>query len=131
MKVYPKYKPSGVDWLDKIPEQWNDYKIKFAININKSTLTDSTPDDFEFNYIDIESVNGSSIEKTQKLTFTDAPSRARRIVQSGDIILSTVRTYLKAIAKVPDIEGNIVASTGFAVFSSSKIVILDYNFHKK
>ena len=126
MKVYPKYKPSGVDWLDKIPEQWNDYKIKFAININKSTLTDSTPDDFEFNYIDIESVNGSSIEKTQKLTFTDAPSRARRIVQSGDIILSTVRTYLKAIAKVPDIEGNIVASTGFAVFSSSKIVILDY-----
>lgn len=126
MKIYSKYKPSGVDWLGEIPDNWNDYKIKFSTNVNKKTLNESTAQDFEFNYIDIESVNGSTIEKTQKLTFANAPSRARRLLQKGDVIVSTVRTYLKAIAQVPDIEGNIVASTGFAVFSPSKILFSDY-----
>jgi type I restriction enzyme S subunit len=126
MKNYPKYKPSGVEWIGEIPDNWNDYKIKFSINVNKKTLNESTAQDFEFNYIDIESVNGSTIEKTQKLTFANAPSRARRLLQKGDVIVSTVRTYLKAIAQVPDIEGNIVASTGFAIFSPSKILLSDY-----
>jgi type I restriction enzyme S subunit len=126
MKKYPKYKASGVEWLGEIPSEWNDYKVKFAVNVNKYTLSESTAPEFEFRYIDIESVTGSSIEKTQKIIFENAPSRARRIVMNGDVILSTVRTYLKAIAQVKGIEGEIVASTGFAVFSASKIVISNY-----
>jgi type I restriction enzyme S subunit len=126
MRSYPKYKPSGVDWLGEIPDNWNDYKIKFSVNVNQKTLNESTAENFEFNYVDIESVNNTTIEKTQKLTFANAPSRARRILCKGDVIVSTVRTYLKAIAQVPDIEGNIVASTGFAVLSPSKVVFSDY-----
>lgn len=123
MRKYPKYKASGVDWLGEIPNDWSDYKVKFGINVNKQSLSESTLPEYELNYIDIESVKGPIIEKTQKLTFDNAPSRARRIVKKGDVILSTVRTYLKAIAQVPEIEGNIIVSTGFAVFSPSKKLI--------
>src|SRR5690606_39173592 len=47
--------------------------------------------------------------------FSDAPSRARRIVRDGDVIISTVRTYLEAIAPISNPSENLIASTGFAV----------------
>jgi type I restriction enzyme S subunit len=55
------------------------------------------------------------IESTDTMAFDDAPSRARRIPKDGDVLVSTVRTYLKAIAPVVSPASNLVASTGFAV----------------
>src|SRR5882757_4053250 len=49
------------------------------------------------------------------MLFHEAPSRARRKVRNGDILVSTVRTYLKAIATVSDAPDNLIASTGFCV----------------
>ena len=49
------------------------------------------------------------------MKFSNSPSRARRIVRDGDILVSTVRTYLKAIAPVLAVHNNYIASTGFAV----------------
>ena len=51
----------------------------------------------------------------EHLVFEDAPSRARRIVRQGDVIISTVRTYLKAIARIESMSTNLIVSTGFAV----------------
>src|SRR5699024_3320655 len=48
-------------------------------------------------------------------TFADAPSRARRLAEPGDTIISTVRTYLRAVATVPETDDDLVFSTGFAV----------------
>jgi type I restriction enzyme S subunit len=50
------------------------------------------------------------------MNFENAPSRARRIVKKGDTIISTVRTYLKAITRIED-DKNVIVSTGFAVLS--------------
>lgn len=47
--------------------------------------------------------------------FEDAPSRARRRVRHGDVIISTVRTYLQAIAQIENPPENLIVSTGFAV----------------
>jgi len=47
--------------------------------------------------------------------FEDAPSRARRIARDGDVIISTVRTYLQAIAPIENAPENLIVSTGFAV----------------
>ena len=55
--------------------------------------------------------------------FKDAPSRARRIVKDGDIIVSTVRTYLKAIAYIENPPKNLIVSTGFAVLNPIRTVI--------
>ena len=51
------------------------------------------------------------------MRFANAPSRARRIVRSGDTIVSTVRTYLKAVWFAEDVEDALICSTGFVVLT--------------
>nr|MBC8360793.1 restriction endonuclease subunit S [Candidatus Desulfatibia profunda] len=70
-----------------------------------------------FIYIDIAGIDGKrgSISKTQRLLGIDAPSRAKQIVKTNDVLISTVRPYLRATAMIPfDLEGQI-CSTGFCV----------------
>ena len=114
-------KDSNIDWIGKIPAHWDIDYLKHRVILNKSTLTEDTDDDYEFKYIDIGSVSfGKGIEKYETMLFKDAPSRARRIVEKDDVIISTVRTYLKAIAIIPD-EKNLIVSTGFAVLTPINI----------
>ncbi len=71
----------------------------------------------KFNYIDIASIDGNEgiIIDTKVLLGQDAPSRARQIVSANDILISTVRPYLRATALIPQhLEGQI-CSTGFCV----------------
>ena len=51
------------------------------------------------------------------MKFAEAPSRARRVVRSGDTLVSTVRPYLRSFAFVSHATENMVASTGFAVLT--------------
>ncbi|MDU2686461.1 MAG: restriction endonuclease subunit S [Paeniclostridium sordellii] len=120
-------KDSGVEWLGEIPKEWKISKIKYNCDINKLTLREDTEDDYEIKYIDIGSVNSDGeIEDMQLFKFKDAPSRARRIIKDRDILISTVRTYLKAITSIDKIEDNIICSTGFAVLTPMES--LDYKF---
>lgn len=92
--------------------------------VNDEVLPESTPLDTEFEYVDISSVTtGTIAEELEVLRFTDAPSRARRLARSGDVLVSTVRTYLKAIAPVPESISARVYSTGFAVLRPDPSVI--------
>ena len=113
---YPAYKPSGVEWLGEVPEHWQEKPLKTITSINDEVLPESLSPDYEIEYVDIGSVSlANGIEKTEAMPFGDAPSRARRIPRDGDVLVSTVRTYLKAIAPVVNPPSNLVASTGFAV----------------
>lgn len=78
----------------------------------------------EFLYVDISSVNSNTnkIEKPKELMGKDAPSRARQLIQKDDIVLSTVRPNLKRIALVDENLNNEIASTGFAVIRSEKVL---------
>jgi len=49
------------------------------------------------------------------LPWKKAPSRARKIIKSGDIVFATTRPYLKNIAVVPLVLDNQICSTGFCV----------------
>ena len=71
----------------------------------------------EINYIDIASVDkeAKSICGVSTLFGKDAPSRARQIVQVGDVLVSTVRPNLNAVAFVPDEYDGATASTGYCV----------------
>ena len=51
------------------------------------------------------------------------PSRARRIVKKDDILISTVRTYLRAIVDIDWDAKNIIASTGFAVYTPNDKIV--------
>jgi len=70
-----------------------------------------------FIYVDIAGVDGSSgaIVETKEILGVDAPSRARQIILENDVIISTVRPYLRATALVPEYLHNQICSTGFCV----------------
>lgn len=99
-------------------------RLKDVASVNLRTLDENTPGDYAFKYIDISSVSfENGIDLGQDIVFSQAPSRARRIVKKGDVLVSTVRTYLRAIADIDWDAENVVASTGFAVFSPNDNII--------
>ena len=125
-----KMKDSGIPWIGEIPEGWRPTKIKYDFQVNVEKLAENTADDFEFEYIDISSVNDlGKIISPPKIEFQEAPSRARMVVRKGDVIISTVRTYLRAIAQI-DESNRYVCSTGFAVLRPHSDVDSRFAFYQ-
>lgn len=121
MKKYQAYKDSGISWIGEIPVDWSIKKLKYYTTTNDEVLTESTAPNYEFRYVDIGSVTlQNGIEQYQGFSFENAPSRARRIVRAGDVIVSTVRTYLKAVASIHD-DKDVIVSTGFAVIRPKEV----------
>lgn len=82
-----------------------------------------------FTYIDVSSINKEAgrIEGPQVLDAAEAPSRARKLVQEGDVIYSCVRPYLLNIAVIDqDIRPAPIASTAFAVLNGFGLVLPQY-----
>lgn len=76
------------------------------------------PSDEEmFFYVDIAGVDPKVgvIINVQEVQGSEAPSRARMVIHSGDIIVSTVRPTRGATAVVPKNLDNQICSTGFCV----------------
>lgn len=121
MSRYETYKPSGIDWIGNYPKHWEFRRLKNVCIVNKEALTDKTLFDYLIEYIDIGNTtdNGEFLE-LQEIEFSEAPSRARRKVEDGDTIISTVRTYLRAIAFIEKPKENLIVSTGFAVLNPIK-----------
>ena len=116
-------KDSGNMWIGAVPETWKMIPLKYLVSYNDEVLSENTDDEFEFDYIEIGSVQyGRGIICTEHIKFKNAPSRARRIVRKDDIIVSTVRTYLKAVATIPACNNSLIASTGFIVIRPHKIL---------
>lgn len=116
LPAYPAYKDSGVPWLGQIPKHWEVKRLKNISKSNLQSLPEGTSPDYLLQYIDISNVDEiQGIGDIQEIYFEDAPSRARRIVQNSDTIISTVRTYLKAVAYFENVPSNLIVSTGFSV----------------
>ena len=75
-----------------------------------------SPED-KFTYVDISSINAASkrIVTPTTVAVSAAPSRARQMLESGDVLVSTVRPNLNAVAVVPPELNGAIGSTGFAV----------------
>ena len=126
-QCYAEYKDSGVEWLGEIPSHWDSKPLKYLCTYNDEVLTEATSSDTEIQYIDIGSVSATEgISHIETMLFKDAPSRARRIVKDGDVIVSTVRTYLEAIAPIDNPPENLIVSTGFAVIRPNKNLYKGY-----
>jgi type I restriction enzyme S subunit len=91
-------------------------RLKDVVATNRETLPETTDPDFTFRYVDIGAVSQGRIAvPDSEQRFGIAPSRARRVAEPGDTVVSTVRTYLRAVARVPETVEPLVFSTGFAV----------------
>lgn len=88
--------------------------------------------DSEISYIDIGSVNQTlkQIIPKPKILASEAPSRARQLVKSGDVLVSTVRPNLNSVAIVPHNLDGATASTGFCVLRARSTELSSrYLFH--
>jgi hypothetical protein len=72
--------------------------------------------DRSFQYIEISDVDGDSYSVVAKeVQCSEAPSRARKRVRTGDVLVSTVRPERRTVGVVPHELDGAICSTGFAV----------------
>lgn len=104
-----------------IPSDWEVKHFEDVADIDKESLNGNTPKDYEFDYISLSDVDSDDFKiETTKQIYKNAPSRARRIVKKGDVLMSTVRPNLQGFSLIKDDVKNLIASTGFAVITTKK-----------
>ncbi len=105
-------------------------KIDSVCDKNISRIKTITVKDFE--YIDISSIDrlSKTIISTTRWNVETAPGRAQQVVKENDLLVSTVRPNLNAIALVPYFTNNtaVIASTGFAVLRATEKVLPKWLF---
>ena len=127
MKQNTTYKQTE---LGLIPEDWELKKLGKVGEIDKKSLNSNTDKEYEFDYISLSDVDSDQFSiKTSKQKFKNAPSRARRIVKKGDVLLSTVRPNLEGFTIIRDEVKDLIASTGFAVITSKNELHNEYLFN--
>jgi type I restriction enzyme S subunit len=79
--------------------------------------------DEKFTYIDIASIDRERkiISEPQRLPGAEAPSRARKLLERGDVIVSMTRPNLNAVALVGELHNECIASTGFDVLKPFEV----------
>ncbi len=104
----------------KLLSGWSSRRLKYLATYNDEVLAENTDEEKEIDYVQISGVSLShGIEEVERVTFGQAPVAARRKIRSGDILISTVRTYLRAIVRIDETYPDLVASTGFCVVRPS------------
>ena len=106
--------------IGMIPEDWEIKLIGELVEINENTVNKKYKEK-EIEYIDTSSVIKGQLIEAQKISVDGAPSRAKRIIKSNDILISTVRPNLKHFFFIKQAKVNLVGSTGFAVISAKKV----------
>ena len=106
-----------------------------VVTLREVCLSTETTDplarpEMEFNYVDISAVDNvrKTISLPKRMRGSEAPSRARNRIRSGDVIVATIRPNLNAVAKVPDELDGAVCSTGFCVLRAGSRIDADYLF---
>ena len=83
-------------------------------------------------YVDISSVDNiaKEIVSYQTISSKDAPSRAKQLLKRGDILVSTVRPNLNAVAMIEsETENLMVGSTGYCVLRCKENADTRYLFN--
>ena len=101
--------------------------LRYVCTVNDETLPASTDPNYEFTYCDVTSVQTGHVKiPDTTTTFSQAPSRARRIARPGDVVYATIRPNLKATALVPQVETPLIVSTAFAVLRPKEGLLPKY-----
>ena len=106
--------------MGDIPQGWEVEKLANVADVNRAQINARTAPE-ELHYIDISSVSPGQIDSMTTYAFADAPGRARRIVQHGDVLWSCVRPNRRSYAQVIHTKPDTIASTGFAVLTATKV----------
>lgn len=86
----------------------------------------------EIEYIDISSVDNikKKIVSSQIIPTVNAPSRAKQLINKGDVLVSTVRPNLNAVAIVDrETDNTLVASTGYCILRTENEIDQKYIYY--
>ena len=109
----------------KIPKGWCLVTGTFLFKQMKS----AKPKGKLFKYIDIDSIDNKSniVSSIKEIPTIEAPSRASRYTEKGDVVFSMVRPYLRNIAQIT--ENYCIASTGFYICSPYNCMLSKFCYY--
>lgn len=115
---FPGYEHTKI--TDGVPEGWRNIQLSDVSAINANSISKDYPFDY-IDYTDLSSVQSGIIKETTWYSLADAPGRAKRIANDGDVIWGMVRPNLKSFALVLNPKETDVFSTGFCVLSPKSV----------
>lgn len=107
-------------FVEDAKPDWKPTTIGEVAKFNEKNIDRNFPYS-EIEYLDTGSITDGRISQFQHLSLNNAPSRAKRIVQKNDIILSMIRPIRKHYGILKKVNCNTVVSTGFVVITCNKI----------
>lgn len=111
------------------PEGWTTARLGEVVERLQQIRPEDEPERV-FYYVDISSIDNTAftIRETEPVKGRNAPSRARRSIQPGDVLFSNVRTYLRNVAMVGSDPQADLCSTGFTVLRPTQALDGRYLF---
>jgi type I restriction enzyme S subunit len=114
-QLFPsEFEESELGW---IPKGWQIKTINTLNKINPESWTNKTAPEF-VKYVDLANAKNGAVLDTTEFTFSEAPSRARRVLKIHDTIIGVVRPANRSFAYIN--EEGLTGSTGFAVVRAKK-----------
>ncbi len=107
-------------FVEEAREDWEEVKIRDFVKTNTNSANKNYSHQI-IKYLDTGSLTEGKVEALQEFDFHEAPSRAKRLVQHNDVLLSTVRPNQKHYGIVKNPVENLVVSTGFCVITCEDI----------
>ena len=122
--------PSIGAQLNPLPDGWRIATLGEVCD-PVDLISPSHEPSWRFNYVDISAIDRDSKEivNPKRIFGVDAPSRAKQRIKADDVLVSTTRPNLNAVAQVPDELDGQVCSTGFCVLRPGPQVLSDWVFH--
>lgn len=99
-------------------------ELKDALENVPAKFNPSAQPEKLFNYVELSNINASIgvIDGSSEVLGKEAPSRARRVLKAGDVIVSSVEGSLEKVALVGKEREGYLASTGFFQFRSEELL---------
>ena len=107
-------------FVEEAQEDWEEVRLGDFVEINKKSINKNYPFS-EIEYLDTGSLTEGKVESLQTYSIKEAPSRALRLVEHNDVLISTVRPNQKHYGIINNPIENLVVSSGFCVLTPAKI----------
>jgi type I restriction enzyme S subunit len=100
--------------LGSLPKGWHAGTYDTLANLNPESWS-ATHHPEQIHYVDLANTKAGQIDHITEFSFDGAPSRARRVLRLGDVIVGTVRPGNRSFARIGVDMPGLTGSTGFAV----------------
>ena len=112
-------------------EGWTYKKLGEVCEKSKNIRWEEIDEGNFFSYIDLSSVDRESlsIKNPQTITKANAPSRAKQIVNEGDVLFATTRPTLRRVCLIPTSFDGQICSTGFCVLRPKDNVVPQWIYY--